>query len=553
MSDTGRDLQRHLLRANRHLAFLTVVALSALSPALPHSMHPDVAWWVASWAIIAVMAGAGWLGSRRPSTHWLNTLAPMLLFPAIWCLRSADGDWRSGFSVLIFLPVVWFALYGRLREVWAAVIVGTLTVVLPILVIGAPRYPDASWRGTLLLVFVVGVLGPLIHKLVKTADATVRALRRSESEFRAAFEEAPVGMAITGLHGDEARRFVRANRALCNMFGRTEQELTSVPISELTHPDDRERTDERFEQVLDPQVPRRIEKRYVHKSGRTLWVSVWYSVVYDEQGNATHLISQIEDLGPRRESEQALLDAFETDREVTERLKQVEQIRADMASTVSHELRTPLTSAAGYVELLLEGDAGALNDEQRDMLDTVARSLNRLDGIVDDVLGMATPGRHGPVDPGSTNLQRVLRSAVEAVTLQAAARGQDLIVHDDLSDAVVAGNPGRIERVIVNLLTNALKFTPEDGTITVTGKRSGGEATIAVTDTGIGISPADQQRIFERFYRADSAAEAQTSGTGLGLAIAQTITHQYGGKLTVHSEPNRGSTFTLTLPLRERA
>jgi signal transduction histidine kinase len=223
-----------------------------------------------------------------------------------------------------------------------------------------------------------------------------------------------------------------------------------------------------------------------------------------------------------------------------------------MASTVSHELRTPLTSAAGYVELLLEGDAGALNGEQRDMLDTVARSLNRLDGIVDDVLGMATPGQHHPVDPGSTNLDRVLRSAVQAVNLQAATRGQDLIVHNDLEDAVVAGNPGRIERVIVNLLTNALKFTPEDGTITVTGKRSGGEATIAVTDTGIGISPGDQQRIFERFYRAGSAVDTTASGTGLGLAIAQTITHQYGGKLTVDSEPNHGSTFTLTLPLRER-
>ena len=97
----------------------------------------------------------------------------------------------------------------------------------------------------------------------------------------------------------------------------------------------------------------------------------------------------------RRESDQALLDAFETDREANERLKQLERVRSEMASTVSHELRTPLTSAAGYVELLVEGDAGPLTDEQRDMLDTVARSLSRLDGIVDDVLGMASPASTG--------------------------------------------------------------------------------------------------------------------------------------------------------------
>ena len=132
----------------------------------------------------------------------------------------------------------------------------------------------------------------------------------------------------------------------------------------------------------------------------------------------------------RRESDQALLDAFETDREANERLKQLERVRSEMASTVSHELRTPLTSAAGYVELLAEGDAGPLTAEQRDMLDTVARSLSRLDGIVDDVLGMASPGQHGPVDPGSADLEAVLQSAVDAVALQAMTRGQDLNRHE---------------------------------------------------------------------------------------------------------------------------
>jgi two-component system sensor histidine kinase BaeS len=163
---------------------------------------------------------------------------------------------------------------------------------------------------------------------------------------------------------------------------------------------------------------------------------------------------------------------------------------------------------------------------------------------------MASPGQHGPVDPGSADLEAVLQSAVDAVALQAMTRGQDLNVANELTGAIVAANALRIERVIVNLLTNAVKFTPEDGTITVTGRRTGGEAVVEVTDTGIGISAEDQVRIFERFYRAADAQDSAPTGTGLGLAIAQTITTQYGGKLAVESEVGDGTTFTLTLPLR---
>ena len=557
MSARSAERHPHLFSArsglNRYSLFVAVIVLSAISPAIPHSITPDATWWTVAVAILCVLGIVGWLGARRPGTHWLNTLAPLLLFPAVHALRCADGNWRAGFTPLILLPVVWFALYGRRFEVWIAVAAGAITVFLPMLVIGSPQFPGASWRGSVLLVLICAAIGPLIYRLVETTTVANRALRRSETEFRAAFEDAPVGMAVAGLHGDTAYRFVRVNRALCEMFGRTAEELTSVKVAELTHPDDRDMTWVMFDRATDPDAPHRIEKRYLHKSGRTIWASVSYSVITDEHGTPTHLVSQIEDISDRRESDQVLLDAFETDREANERLKQLERIRSEMASTVSHELRTPLTSAAGYVELLVEGDAGPLTPEQRDMLDTVARSLTRLDGIVDDVLGMASPSHPGPLDPGSADLDAVLRSAVASVAVQAATRGQDLRTSNELAGTIVAGNASRLERVIVNLLTNAVKFTPVDGVITVVGRRHGGEATITVTDDGIGIAPEDQDRIFERFYRAAPTVNSTASGTGLGLAIAQTITTQYGGKLTVSSAPGEGSTFTLTLPVRSTA
>jgi PAS domain S-box-containing protein len=549
---SGREAARgkRAFAVNRYVPFLAVVVLSAITPALPHSFEPNKAWWAVGLAFIALMIAVGYLGARRRPDHWLNTLAPLLIFPAIHALRCADGNALSGFSPLIDLPVVWFALYGVMRDVWLAVVGGALTLFLPMFIVGAPEFPEMSWRGYVLLVLISAAIGPLIHRLVATIEASNRALQRGVAQQRATFEHAPIPLAVTGLHGAEAFQWVRVNRALCELLGRTAEELTSAKVVEFTHPDDRTLTQSRFEHALDADVPRRIEKRFLHKTGRTIWASVSYSVLNDGQGKPMQLIAQIEDLGARRESDQALLDAFETDREATERMKELERIRSEMASTVSHELRTPLTSAAGYVELLVEGDAGPLTGEQRDMLDTVARSLNRLDGIVDDVLGMTSPGQHGPVDPGSADLEAVLHSALNSVALQAAIRGQDLICHNDLAGATVAGNAGRIERAIVNILTNAVKFTPEDGTITVTGRRSGGEAVIDVSDSGMGISPEDQQRIFERFYRGRSALGSAPSGTGLGLAIAQTIANQYGGKLTVDSELGQGATFTLTLPLR---
>ena len=534
----------------RYAIFLSVIVLSAISPAVPHSLTPDVAWWLAAWGFIALMVLAGYLAATVPNAV-LATAAPLLFFPVIWCLRCTDGNASSGFTPLVFLPVLWFALYGRMRDVVIAAVTGGVTMFLPVFVVGAPQYPASSWRGYVLLLIVVATSGPLIHGLVETTRRANVALSRSESEFRAAFEDAPVGMAVTSIKEGEAHRFLRVNHALCTMFGRTAEELTSIPIVELTHPEDVELTKLRFSVATDPDTPRRIQKRYVHKSGRSLWVSITYSVVHDEHGEPAHLVSQIEDITARLESDKALLDAFETDLAATERMNRIDRIRAEMASTVSHELRTPLTSAAGYVELLVEGDAGPLTSEQRMMLDTVSRSLARLDSIVDDVLSIANDdGPPRPQEALVTDLGAILHGAVDAVSIQAAKNGQDIVVHDGLDGATMDGDPGRLERVLVNLLTNAVKFTGNDGLITVTGTRTADEAVITVADTGIGIAPDDLERIFERFYRADRGDQPRPPGSGLGLSIVSAITTQYGGRISVDSELGKGSTFTLVLPLR---
>ena len=142
------------------------------------------------------------------------------------CAVPTATRW-PGFSPLIDLPVVWFALYGRMRDVWLAVFGGALTLALPVLIVGSPQFPDTSWRGYLLLVIISAAIGPLIHRLVTTTTASNRALQRSEAEFRATFENAPIPIAVTGLHGADAYRWLRVNRAMCELFGRSAEELTS--------------------------------------------------------------------------------------------------------------------------------------------------------------------------------------------------------------------------------------------------------------------------------------------------------------------------------------
>jgi PAS domain S-box-containing protein len=539
--------------ANRYIVFLGVVAVFALTPAIPHSTTPDLTWWGMAWLIIALMIAVGVLGIEKPKLHWANTLAPLLLFPAIHALRCADGNSTAGFALLALLPVLWFALYGRLRNVILAIIGATLTLVLPILVVGAPQYPASSWRGVVLLIVLAAALGPLIDRLVADTGRANRALLRSETEMRATFERAPVGMAVTSLQGPHAFWFTQVNDALCVMFGRTAEELTSAPVSEFTHPHDLERTRIAFDFAVRDGTSGRVEKRYLHKSGRTVWAVVSYAVVYDDNGKPSHTISQIEDVSARRESEQALLEAYEADRAASERLAQLERMRAEMASTVSHELRTPLTSAAGYVELLSEGDAGPLNDDQRRMLGVVSRSLARLNRIVNDVLSIADTD-HAAQSIATADAGQVVRAAVESASMQAALRGQDLIATNDVDGVIVTGDAGRLERVFVNLLSNALKFSGEDAVVRVSAQHNEADVSIAVIDNGIGISEENQARIFERFFRVRDRSDTETApGSGLGLSIVHSIITQYGGTITVDSELGKGSTFTVTLPIRNGA
>jgi two-component system, OmpR family, phosphate regulon sensor histidine kinase PhoR len=228
--------------------------------------------------------------------------------------------------------------------------------------------------------------------------------------------------------------------------------------------------------------------------------------------------------------------------------ERVERMRRDFVANVSHELRTPLTSLRGYAETLL---AGGLDDpEHRERFVQVIRDQSvRLQAMTEDLLSLAElerPGARLRTEP--FDLRSPAQGVVALFRDEAARRGLGLALEDG-EPVPVTGDRARLEQAISNLVDNALKYT-EQGRVIVRAGAAAGAAWCEVDDTGAGIPEADRERVFERFYRVDKARSRERGGTGLGLAIVRHIAEMHGGRVTLRSEPGRGSTFRIEIPER---
>jgi signal transduction histidine kinase len=230
-----------------------------------------------------------------------------------------------------------------------------------------------------------------------------------------------------------------------------------------------------------------------------------------------------------------------------EALSRLDRVKDDFIASVSHELRTPLTSIRGYLELILDDEVGEVSEEQREFLQIIERNSDRLMSLIGDLLFSAQ------VEAGRLELELedvelgvLVDDSVESARPRAAANGVELT--GSTTDALaLRGDTKRLSQLLDNLVSNAVKFTPSGGTVAVSLTRADGRAVIEVSDTGTGIAPEDQARLFERFYRTSNAATIP--GTGLGLSIAKVIVEAHGGVIEVASDLGSGTTFRVELPL----
>src|ERR1017187_2994124 len=229
-------------------------------------------------------------------------------------------------------------------------------------------------------------------------------------------------------------------------------------------------------------------------------------------------------------------------------LERLERVRKDFVANVSHELRTPLTAIRGYAETLLDG---ALDDpdNRRRFVEIIQSHAIRLNNIASDLLTLSEleSGR-APVAPGRLSVLATLEAAMRTVESEAAMRKVHL-GWGTVEDLQVMGNKIKLEQAFVNLLDNAVKFNRGGGEVWVeAGRMPGGKVAISIADSGIGIPSEDLPRIFERFYRVDKARSREVGGTGLGLSIVKHVIEQMQGTVSVESQLNKGSRFTVVLP-----
>ncbi len=230
--------------------------------------------------------------------------------------------------------------------------------------------------------------------------------------------------------------------------------------------------------------------------------------------------------------------------------REAERAKEDFFALVSHELRTPLTAILGYVELVLSDDTPALPHEHARHLDVVERNARRLVRLVGDLLFAAqVEGAPLLIEPGSLDLVQLVRDAVDLARPRAEEAGIALALDLNPLEPCL-GDRDRLAQVLDNLISNALKFTPPGGRVSVRLTADGGRARIDVADTGVGIPAEDLPRLFDRFYRARNVAERAIPGLGLGLMIVRAIAEAHGGAVMVRSEIGRGTTFTVLLPQR---
>ena len=228
--------------------------------------------------------------------------------------------------------------------------------------------------------------------------------------------------------------------------------------------------------------------------------------------------------------------------------------KSEFLANMSHELRTPLNAIIGFSEVLRQQMFGAINPKQGEYLDDIQTSGQHLLALINDILDLSK------VEAGKMDLQLSqfsLGAALQGVMLmireRAAGRGIALRTEIDPAIDQLEADERKVKQIVLNLLTNAVKFTPAGGTVTLEARPDGSGVRIAVSDTGVGIAPADQARIFEEFTQAGTPGGAGQEGTGLGLTLSRKLVELHGGTIWVESEPGTGSTFSFTLPSASRS
>ncbi len=361
------------------------------------------------------------------------------------------------------------------------------------------------------------------------------ALRKSEEHNRAIVSQTSVGIFGADLQGHISFLNEKASR----LFGLEKNEGIGVNVLDITVPEFRDATIQKFGKLVAEGKSFESEKRMLRKDGSEFWANVSVAGISDGQGKIKSVVAVVIDITQRKAAETAL-------RESEQQLKELLRLKDDFIGIASHELKTPVTSMKAYAEIVKES-MDQLGDKQNSyLLSRLNQQIDRLTTLIRHLLDTSriSEGQLQLVSE-QVDLNNLLMERVDEIKR---TTGHQFVCHLGKLPAV-SGDRERLAQVVTNLLSNSVKYAPVHTTITVSSELEEKSVKITVEDEGPGIPPAEQEKIFEKFFRSTQKVMSTYPGMGLGLYITAQIIQKHGGELAVQSEVGRGAAFSFTLPL----
>lgn len=356
-----------------------------------------------------------------------------------------------------------------------------------------------------------------------------------ESGFRKLVQNSRIGIAITSPEG----RILEANNAAMVFLGMDTDGPVEARMQDLLPPEAADKLDEALRALEDSDTEEsKLDLDFVSAAGKSFSGELVIQSA-DWLNHGPSLIFSFHDLTRRKEAEAGLKSALK-------RVEKESQAKSDLISMLSHDIRTPLCSIISVVEYLNLIGLDETSDGYLESIDQLARSvLNLIDNILVDA-------RSDPQSIRLTNdfcrIDKLVDSLVDLYRVQADKKPVRILTEVTLEREEHYLDQWKLQQILTNLISNALKFTPENGTIFLSAEERGDWLHFAVKDSGIGISPEDQSKLFQPFTQANESIQLKYGGTGLGLSICRKLCQRMGGSISLESEPEEGATFTVSLP-----
>lgn len=535
--------------------------------------YPALAWGGVVIVVVATLLAL--LCTRVPSIAAFSLLIPVIDLFAVGAFRGGTGGSSSPFTALLVLPVVWLASGNGRRYVVYTAVSTFLALLIPFFLgITAPA-TEGEWARGVFTPLVLAVAAGIVNELARQGRAQLRSIKsladdkermlQRTVEFAAQLQESEakyrasdrllrgVWAAVTeqSVVGTDATGLIDAwNPGATKMLGPSASDAEDkMHIFDFHLPEEledraRELNYPPGETVLNPGFSALVESARLGKSETREWTYV--------RPDGGHVPVQLS-VTRRVDEDGATVGYLFVASDVTQ-AREVARLKDEFVGLISHELRTPLSSILGYLELLRDDEDQPLSAEQLQYLSVAERNAHRLLRLVGDLLFTAqVESGKFPLDARDVELEAIISASMQTARPGADNAGIELVNVTPEQPVVVHGDATRLGQAVDNLISNAIKFTPRGGTVTVELGIEDSQAVIRVRDTGMGIATEELDMLFSRFFRATTATRNAVPGVGLGLTITKAIITAHGGQMGVTSEEGVGTEFSVTLPLAEVA